>query len=801
MSTPRHVLVIGAQCPGLGVLAGLEPAAHALHDTLVSPWAGACAKDPAHGPTLLYGPGLTQDAVEKAVRRAGRAAAEAGAVLVLAFLGHGMAAGTQLYYMAGDSRAEDPLSAVDVGSLLGGLLDTTGLDGLVALVDTCHAGNALPDLPSLANGIRRGDTRLSLLMGAAADEEAYALRFSTTVVKVLQEGVADAGEILTGAAVAQAVRLDGGAVGQNVHYVDYDGAAFAAGPLWLARNARHAAAVAGSPLGPIARAELAHAFRSLAYTGPDDHLGQADPVGEGSDPAGQSDPAGASHASGQGVLAGAGGSTGACDGLPGAAGFTGGHPGGGFPGAAGHPGGGLPGAAGHPGGATGGTGPASCLPLADTVVHPRDLDALRVRLPELPGPERHWARGVLDALRDAARTLALLDAWPGADLTTTLLRRTLAAVETAGAPAATALPDSTGTELLRDAVEHLLLRAPRAGRSRTAPLAAFVARLARDTGVEPQDPALRAWAKDTGAVIDLNDAFARLAERTAELRLRLVVSLHSAIGDEWPETLEAWLLDDGNVRHREEFACADQDRAGTERALVAVLRWASRQARALDAPLRRVEIAAPAPLLATWRPEEAEFGMRLGALYDVVLRWSDRIRPPDHLFWINDHARDILKAIDEHGEGSRVDWFGEDDTRRAAELRARLMSAPRTRAVALAHRPAQLTGLMETLLASSPIVLWPGDEQADATGDEPVPVRVRRSVDAHWHLLPGEFSRAYREKWSACATPGGQRPAPDGAAGPHHLAGLRTVWDGPEWLDFCTWFDREDHAQHPEEHA
>ncbi|MFF6772956.1 hypothetical protein ACFY8W_05265 [Streptomyces sp. NPDC012637] len=740
MSGPRHVLVIGAQCPGLGVLDGLEPAARALHDTLTSPWAGACAKDPAHGPTLLHGPGLTQDAVEKAVRRAGRAAAEAGAVLVLAFLGHGMAAGTQLYYMAGDSRAEDPLSAVDVGSLLGGLLDTTGLDGLVALVDTCHAGNALPDLPSLANGIRRGDTRLSLLMGAAADEEAYALRFSTTVVKVLQEGVADAGETLTGAAVARAVRQDGGAVGQNVHYVDYDGAAFATGSLWLARNARHAAAGAGSPLGPVGRAELARAFRSLRPTNPGRTSGEGEPT------------------------------SGPWDGGP-------------------------------PGAGTGGTAPAGSGPVTDTVLHPSDLDALRARLPELPGPGRHWARVVLDALRDAARTLALLDAWPGADLTTALLRRTLAAVETAAVPAPpTALPDSTGTELLRDAVEHLLLRAPRAGRSRTAPLAAFVAHLARDTGVDPQDPVLRAWAKDTGAVIDLNDAFARLAERTTELRLRLVVSLHSAIGDEWPETLEAWLLDDGNVRHREAFPCASQDRTGTERALVDVLRWASRQARALDAPLRRVEIAAPAPLLATWRPEEAEFGMRLGALYDVVLRWSDRIRPPDHLFWINDHARDILKAIDGQDEGSRVDWFDADDTRRAAELRARLMSAPRTRALALAHRPAQLRGLMETLLASSPIVLWPGDEPAAGTGDASVPGPVRRSVDAHWHLLPGEFSRAYREKWSACATPEGQPPAPDGVAGPHHLAGLRTVWDGPEWLDFCTWFDREDHEQHPEEH-
>ncbi|WP_370416071.1 hypothetical protein [Streptomyces fradiae] len=723
MTGPRHVLVIGAQCPGLGLLDGLETAARSLHDTLVSPWAGACAETPEHGTTLLYGPGLTRETVEKEVRRAGRAAADAGAVLVLALLGHGMAAGTRLHYMAEDSRDEDPLSAVDVGSLLGDLLDTTGLDGLVALVDTCHAGNAVPDLDSLAGGIRRGDTRLSLLMAAGADEEAYGLRFSSTVVKVLREGIAEAGEILTAEDVVLAVRKDGGALGQRAQWTGYDGAELVTTRLWLARNARHPvharhAGHGGSLLGPLARAELARALGPLRP----DVGGDA---GEG------------------------------CD---------------------------------------------APVDLVDAVRHPRDLVALRDRLPELPGPARQWATGVLDALRDAVRTLALLEAWPGSDLTTALLRRTLAAVRTglgdgAGPAPAEPLPDSTGTELLRDTVEYLLLRAPRAGRSRTAPLAAFLARLARDTGVDPQDPALRASAKDTGAVIDLNDAFARLADTTAELRLRLVVSLHSAIGDEWPETLETWLLDGGTVRHREEFPCAAQDRTGTERALFVALRWATRQAKLLEAPLRRVEIAAPAPLLATWRPEEAEIGRRLGTLYDVVLRWSDRIQPPDHLFWINDHARGILKTLDESPDGRRVDWLGEGDTRRAADLRARLMDAPPTRAVALAHRPAQLSGLMETLLASSPILLWP-DEDPEAP---PAPPAVRRSVDAHWHQLPGAFSHAYRAKWSA-RTNGTEvpPPAPDGpVAALHHLAGLRTVWDGTEWLDFCDWFEQYAYRSDP----
>ncbi|BAU87438.1 hypothetical protein SLA_6572 [Streptomyces laurentii] len=712
MTGPRHLLVIGAQCPGLGLLDALEEATHALHDTLTTPWAGACAPGPAPGPTLLYGRELTRQDVESAVRAAGRAAAEAGAVLVLAFLGHGMAAGTELYFMAGDSQAEQPLTAVNLSALLGDLADTPGLDGLVALVDTCHAGHAVPDLSSLAAGIRRGETRLSLLMGAAADEEAYALRFSTTVAKVLRDGVADAGEALTGETVVHAVRAAGGAAGQAVQHAAYDGAQFAPGPLWLARNARHTAARPGAPLGPVGRAALDQALAPLG--------GAPDPEGP---------------------------------------------------------------------------------------TRPEDFTALRERAGRLPAAERDWAYGVLDNLRDAARTVHLLTAWPGQALTSPLLRRTLvASVTTVEGAAPVDLPETTGAELLRDIVEHLLLRAPRARGGRTAPLAAFLAHLARCTGVDPHHTDLRAWAKETGAVIDLNDAFATLTARTEEMRLRLVVSLHAAVGDEWPESLAAWLLDGGEVRRHEEFACPAQDRAGTERALGTVLRWAATHARALGTPLRRVEIAAPAPLLATWRPEETHVGMRLGARYDVVLRWSDRIHPPDHLWWINDQARDTLKAIEESADGDRVDWFGEADTRRVSELRERLENAPRTRAAALAHRPAQLAEFVATLLSSSPIVLWPDDRPdspadpatdpaagpVNGAGSGSVPDHVRRCVDTHWHQLPGAFIHAYRSRWSQAAD-----PAAAGTNGSHHLARLRTVWDGPEWLDFCTWFDSEHIGRDP----
>ncbi|MFF8382669.1 vWA-MoxR associated conflict system protein [Streptomyces kanasensis] len=678
MTGPRHALVIGAQCPDLGLLDGLEAAAEALHDTLTAPWVGACEKDPPVAATLLCGEAVARADVEAAVRAAALAAGEAGAVLVVALLGHGMASGTGLCFMASDSRAEAPVTAVDVGSLLAQVLETQGLAGVIAIVDTCHAGNAVPDLKSVANGIRQGDTRLSLLMGSGAAEEAYGLRFSRTLVKVLQDGIPAAGETLPPHAVVEAVREDGGTAGQAILRAEFDGALFAPAGLWLARNARHGTHPAGGLLGPVGAEELVRAVEAV-----DEPL----PVGQ-----------------------------------------------------------------------------------LTTV---QDLEALRRGLAAASSsPARAWALDVVDGLAAAVRTVGLLDAWPGAPLTSGLLRRTLAA---ACPGPVEAPPESSGRELLRDAVEYLLLRAPTAGQRRTRPLADFVALLAHETRVDPSTPAVRGWAAALGVGIDLNDAFERLADRTRAMRLRLVVSLHAAVGDEWPESLAVWLLDGGTVHGREEFACAP-DRAGVERQVGAALRWASRLAAGMDTPLRRVEVAAPAPLLVQWRPEETDFGMRLGAEYDVVLRWSDRIQPPEDRWWINERARRTLDALESSSDGRRVDWLGESDTRQPQELQARLRSEPRTRAVALEHRPRHLEALLDLLLQSSPIVLWPDDEA------HRVPVEARRYLDASWHLLPGEFCRAYRDRWSC------QDRTP--AAGRGHLAPLRTVWDDPEWLEFCRWFEQ-----------
>ena len=676
MKEPRHVLVVAPQCPELGALDGLEDTARSLHRRLTEPWSGGCEAGASPGPTLLCGQSVGQAEVEEAVRGAAREAARAGAVLVLALLGHGMSVGTGLYFMTGTSRAESPTTGVDVASLLTQTLDTPGLAGVIALVDTCHAAGAIPDLKSLTTGIRHGAARLALLMASGAGQEAYDLRFTRSIVEVLARGVPDAGRYLRPAAVLASVRETDELLGQNTAVVEFDGDHLATMRLWLARNPSHPEPCrTGSRLGPVGTESLADVLALL----------------------GRSDP-------------------------------------------------------------------------AHRPFDPGELGELHQASAALPPVDRAWARGVLDGLRHAVPTVELLGSWPGSTLTTAHLRRALV---TAGPFGAESLPATEGDELLRDAVEFLLLRAPVAGRSVTEPLAAFVAALALDTGVPADAPELTAWARSLGAGVALADAVARLHGRRKAMRLRLVVSLHAAVGDDWPESLDAWLLDGTEVRDHIVLKCIPS-REDVERKLAKALKWAVGLTRGLDVRLRRVEIAAPVSLLLEWRPEETDFGLRLGVHHDVVLRWSDHIHPPEDRWWINERARACLEDMVKRADGAPVDWLDEPDTRHVPELEERLSLGAYSRAVALGHRPARLKDVMEQLLAYAPIVLWP-------TEDGQVPEQVRGCLDTHWDRLPAQFCEAYRGSWRSAAQPS------DGSG---HLARLRAVWHDLEWLDFCRWFEQ-----------
>ncbi|MEU9287372.1 hypothetical protein AB0D57_22285 [Streptomyces sp. NPDC048275] len=678
--TPRrHVLVVAPQCPVLGPLDGLEEVAGSLHGLLTDQWRGACAPSPGGESSLLCGRSVGQAGIEAAVRGAAERAGRAQAMLVLALIGHGITPGqnSTLYLMAGDSRADEIASAVNVGELLTQVLETPGLPGVFALVDTCHAGGAIPDLKSLDGGVRQGAARLSMLMSVGAAQTAHRLAFSRGVAQVLAGGIGGAGEHLRADVVLDAVR--DAAPGQDARLVEYDGAPAGERP-WLARNASHHLR-SGSALGPVATEELEQALAPLG-----------------------------------------------CSAL-----------------------------------------------LAQPITGAETLERLRdeLRQPSAGSAvELAWALGVVDGARDGLRTVDLLTGWPGSRLTSERLRR---ALWSAAGPAAARLPDTQGSELLRDAVEYLRLRVPLVEGTRTAPLATFVAALAVEDQLPEQRTELTAWAHAVGADVELADAFATIRRRGAGTRLRLVVSLHAAVADEWPETLGVWLLDRGEMYAHKEFDCAP-DQAGVEQRLAGVLKWATSRAREIGVRLRRVEIAASAPLLLRWRPEETDFGERLGVAYDVVLRWSERLCPPDHLWWINERAREKLAGMNTSGTSrAPVDWLGAQETEQTQELRRRLGNGAYARAVALEHRPQRFEQVMEVLLAYAPIVLWPGVDGC-------VPDKFRGSLDRFWHLLPAEFSEAYRRSWGRK-----KWTDPDGR---EHLAGWRTVWHDTDWLDFCDWFEQ-----------
>ncbi|MEV0038359.1 hypothetical protein [Streptomyces sp. NPDC050804] len=722
MTGPRLLLVVAPQNSAMGTLTELENAARELSATLMAGGLGGCEASPGTPLPLplLYGPGLTQARIEAAVRAAIGRAGETGATLVLAFLGHGITPGSQptLYLMAGDSRPDTLSTAVNVSELLVQAVEEPGVDGVIGIVDTCHAAGAVPDLKALGSGVRGGRTRLSLLMSSQTGQEAYDLAFSRRLDELLRRGLPGEGAFVGISAAKEALRRT--VTGQDVVSLEHDGDHFAAEPLWLARNACHRDTEGP---GPVGAEELRGALDAAGLDGAWPAEWTLPAVGELRDRVRDRIRKDQEERGGQGEQGAAGAG---------------------------------------------------------------------------PRPPLVRALQVVDGLRICLVTHSFLTSWMGGALTTERLRRALPAL-----PADTRrrLPESSGTELLRDLLESLILRVPRVGGSRTAPLARFVAALALDASLDLTAPEAVAWAESTGARIELNDAREELGRGVAARRMRLVIGLHATVADGWPESLGLWLLDGGQVCERTELPCVPAQNA-VEAGLGEAIGWARRHARLRGSPLRQVDIAVPAGLLTRWKPEETDFGVRLGVHHDVVLRWSHRLNPPAHLWWINDHARSGLERMASRAaKTAPVDWLSERETGRPQELGDRLRSGAYTRALALGHRPAQLEQVMELLLAYAPIVVWPD-------GDGEFTAAERTVVDTFWDRLPAELAEAYRRRWRDGPGPRGPEDGPGdelhaGSGGGSggglgsvpadpesgRLADLRTVWHDLEWLDFCAWLE------------
>ena len=281
--------------------------------------------------------------------------------------------------------------------------------------------------------------------------------------------------------------------------------------------------------------------------------------------------------------------------------------------------------------------------------------------------ELGWALRVADGLLDGLRTVDLLRlAGAAADLRAAAARPVMA-----GGRAGAQLPDTEGSDLLRDAVEYLRLRVPLVGETRTGTAGDLRRRLAVEDRLARPAPELTAWAQVRGCRRRAQRRLrGQLAGAVAGSRLRLVVSLHAAVADEWPETLGGLAAGPRrDVRTQGVRLHARPDGRRTAAGRGAPVGYLAGQGDR-GARLQRVEIAASAALLVRWRPEETEFGVRLGVAHDVVLRWSERLCPPDHLWWINERAREKLAGNGRRGTQPAPPWTGSGRTGDRAELRS-----------------------------------------------------------------------------------------------------------------------------------
>lgn len=240
----RHLLIVASQCRAMPYLDGLHDAAAQLSRRLLDPALGGCVPALPDGVALLGGrqgdEHIPSDTIRAAIAEAAQraAAVDEGATLVLALLGHGFTPGASpsLYMMGADSIDQDRRTGVYVAEALNGAADQTGINGVIALVDTCSAAAAVPLAFELTTGVRGGQARLAVLAASGATQDAYDLRFSRTLADVLDTGISTAPPTLTVAELGRA--LDRLIPGQNIIYNEYGGGLAKTESLWLARNRR-----------------------------------------------------------------------------------------------------------------------------------------------------------------------------------------------------------------------------------------------------------------------------------------------------------------------------------------------------------------------------------------------------------------------------------------------------------------------------------------------------------------------------------------------------------------------------------
>ncbi|MFE5711883.1 tetratricopeptide repeat protein [Streptomyces sp. NPDC056501] len=244
----RRVLVIGSQCDVQNTLGFLPELAHDLADVLTAPELGDCTSALEAGPVLLD---PTRPTMVGAIDEAFRNAAATESTLVLALIGHGVSSGEDFYFLPVDGTAR---CRSDEDVLLSQLLkeqlrDAPRLDGLLVLLDTCHAGVGAAQAGAWREvGLGRHLRRYEILT-ASADEPAFGGKVTKCLIDVVRRGVATAGTTVDSRYLREPLMEVAG--DQRPQRITHDGGDWAeAGDegLWWAHNA--ARALVGTGSGP-----------------------------------------------------------------------------------------------------------------------------------------------------------------------------------------------------------------------------------------------------------------------------------------------------------------------------------------------------------------------------------------------------------------------------------------------------------------------------------------------------------------------------------------------------------------------
>ncbi|MCE7001747.1 tetratricopeptide repeat protein [Kibdelosporangium philippinense] len=232
----RRALVIASQCEGLNLLSFLPNAARDVAEVLLDPSIGGCVPALPDTP-LLVDP--TAAELDSAVTSAFERASEDEATLFIALVGHGEYTFDDFYFLVKDTPLPPNsrtafLLAQRIRELLG---QHSLLDGLVLLLDTCHAGIAAQQAGDRWIQIVGQAGRRFEVLTASDDRAAANGCFSKQLVNIMRSGHAELGARLR--CPDMKVALSGLCPSQTAVHLAFDGRReITAGDegLWLARN-------------------------------------------------------------------------------------------------------------------------------------------------------------------------------------------------------------------------------------------------------------------------------------------------------------------------------------------------------------------------------------------------------------------------------------------------------------------------------------------------------------------------------------------------------------------------------------